>query len=136
MDKAISLAELHVARQGCLVHLKRGKTKEEREALDESSAESGELKPESCPTLLSYLKAGKKLWKWLKSNNLVESFNSLLERRRFGAFHSSLEDSPDSPSHSDVLQPINLFSYYCNDITNPFILIASTEIYPVISSLD
>ncbi|QXJ34022.1 hypothetical protein J5U22_00567 [Saccharolobus shibatae] len=90
LDKAISLAELHVARQGCLVHLKRRKTKEEREALNAiiSSAENGELKSESCPTLLSYLKASKKLWKWLKSNNLIESFNSLLERRRFRLYHS------------------------------------------------
>ncbi|QXJ34555.1 transposase [Saccharolobus shibatae] len=90
LDRAISLAELHVARQGCLVHLKRRATKEEREALDEitSSAELGKIKPETNPTLLSYLIADKKLWKWLKSNNLVESFNSLLERRRFGLYHS------------------------------------------------
>ncbi|QXJ28547.1 hypothetical protein J5U23_01416 [Saccharolobus shibatae B12] len=90
LDKAISLAELHVGRQGRLVHLKRRATKEEREALNAiiSSAENGEIKPESCPTLLSYLKASKKLWKWLKSNNLIESFNSLLERRRFGLYHS------------------------------------------------
>ncbi|AKV75422.1 hypothetical protein MsedC_2255 [Metallosphaera sedula] len=90
LDKAISLAELRVERQGCLVHLKRRATKEEREALDAitSSAELGKIKPETNPTLLSYLIADKKLWKWLKSNNLVESFNSLLERRRFGLFHS------------------------------------------------
>ncbi|AAK41414.1 IS256-like element ISC1250 family transposase [Saccharolobus solfataricus] len=90
LDKAISLAELHVGRQGCLVHLKRRATKEEREALDAitSSAELGEIKPETNPTLLSYLVASKELWKWLKTNNLVESFNSLLERRRFGSFHS------------------------------------------------
>ncbi|QXJ29245.1 hypothetical protein J5U23_02114 [Saccharolobus shibatae B12] len=58
LDKVISLAELHVARQCCLVHLKRRATKEEREVLNAiiSSAESGELKSESCPTLLSYLK--------------------------------------------------------------------------------
>ncbi|AWS00257.1 transposase [Metallosphaera hakonensis] len=89
LDRAISLAELHVGRQGCLVHLKRRATKEEREALDAitSSAELGKIKPETNPTLLSYLIADKKLWK-LKSNNLVESFNSLLERRRFGLFHS------------------------------------------------
>uniref|UniRef100_A0A2U9IUV9 IS256 family transposase n=1 Tax=Metallosphaera hakonensis JCM 8857 = DSM 7519 TaxID=1293036 RepID=A0A2U9IUV9_9CREN len=89
LDRAISL-ELHVGRQGCLVHLKRRATKEEREALDAitSSAELGKIKPETNPTLLSYLIADKKLWKWLKSNNLVESFNSLLERRRFGLFHS------------------------------------------------
>ncbi|AWR98987.1 transposase [Metallosphaera hakonensis] len=89
LDRAIFL-ELHVGRQGCLVHLKRRATKEEREALDAitSSAELGKIKPETNPTLLSYLIADKKLWKWLKSNNLVESFNSLLERRRFGLFHS------------------------------------------------
>ncbi|QXJ31874.1 transposase [Saccharolobus shibatae] len=90
LDKAISLAELHVERQGCLVHLKRNATKEEREALNViiSSAEGGEIKPETCPRLLSYLSAPKELWRWLKSNNLIESFNSLLERRRFGKFHS------------------------------------------------
>ncbi|MCH4815000.1 MAG: transposase [Saccharolobus sp.] len=90
LDKAISLAELQVRRQGCLVHLKRNATKEEREALNViiSSAESGEIKPETCPRLLSYLSAPKELWRWLKSNNLIESFNSLLERRRFGKFHS------------------------------------------------
>ncbi|QXJ27327.1 hypothetical protein J5U23_00194 [Saccharolobus shibatae B12] len=90
LDRAISLAELQVRRQGCLVHLKRNATKEEREALNViiSSAESGEIKPETCPRLLSYLSAPKELWRWLKSNNLIESFNSLLERRRFGKFHS------------------------------------------------
>lgn len=88
LDK-ISLAELQVRRQGCLVHLKRNATKEEREALNVIfSAESGEIKPETCPRLLSYLSTPKELWRWLKSNNLIESFNSLLERRRFGSFHS------------------------------------------------
>ncbi|QXJ35009.1 transposase [Saccharolobus shibatae] len=90
LDKAISLAELQVRRQGCLVHLKRNATKEEREALNVivSSTESGEIKPETYSRLLSYLSAPKELWGWLKSNNLIESFNSLLERRRFGKFHS------------------------------------------------
>ncbi|BDB99517.1 hypothetical protein SACC_25340 [Saccharolobus caldissimus] len=47
LDRAISLAGLQVGRQGCLVHLKRNVTKEEREALNAiiSSAESGGIKP-------------------------------------------------------------------------------------------
>ncbi|QXJ34139.1 hypothetical protein J5U22_00684 [Saccharolobus shibatae] len=63
LDRAISLAELYVARQGCLIHLKRRKTKEEREALDAiiSSAENGEIKHETCSRLLSCLSALKKL---------------------------------------------------------------------------
>jgi putative transposase len=48
---------------------------------------------ESVPTrgspLLSYLLAPKELWPFLRSNNMAESFNSLLERRRFGKCHSS-----------------------------------------------
>ncbi|AAK41524.1 Partial transposase ISC1250 [Saccharolobus solfataricus P2] len=51
-----------------------------------SSAELGGIKSEANPTLLSYLVASKELWKF-KTNNLVESFNSLLERR-FSKFHS------------------------------------------------
>jgi len=47
---------------------------------------------ESVPTrgspLLSYLLAPRELWPLLRSNNLAESFNSLLERRRFGKCHS------------------------------------------------
>ncbi|AAK41861.1 Second ORF in transposon ISC1250 [Saccharolobus solfataricus P2] len=63
LDK-ISLAELQVRRQGCLVHLKRNASKEEREALKIiSSTESGEIKHETCPRLLSYLSVPKELWK-------------------------------------------------------------------------
>jgi len=35
-----------------------------------------------------YLLAPRELWPLLRSNNLAESFNSLLERRRFGKCYS------------------------------------------------
>ncbi|QXJ34421.1 hypothetical protein J5U22_00967 [Saccharolobus shibatae] len=98
-----------------MVHLKRNATKEEREALNViiSSAESGEIKPETCPRLLSYLSAPKKLWKWLKSNNLIESFNSLLERRRFGKFHSPWR----------ILQIARVIALYYNLLTYFLIIV-------------
>ncbi|QXJ27684.1 hypothetical protein J5U23_00551 [Saccharolobus shibatae B12] len=138
LDRAISLAELHVARQGCLVHLKRRKTKEEREALNAiiSSAENGEIKPESCPTLLSYLKASKKLWKWLKSNNLIKSFNSLLERRRFGAFHSPWRVLQITRA---IVIYYNLLACFLNIViilNSILAFLTLSEIYPIIFSLD
>jgi len=58
----------------------------EREELDKilSSSEQG-VSVDDKLGVLNYLVAPRELWKWLKSNNLVES---LVERRRFGKFHS------------------------------------------------
>ncbi|EHP68119.1 transposase [Metallosphaera yellowstonensis MK1] len=71
LDEAISRSGIQVARQTCLVHLKR--SRRVRDALDSSP----------CPTrgspLLSYLLAPRELWPLLRSNNLAESFNSLPE---------------------------------------------------------
>ena len=56
---------------------------------------------ESVPTrvspLLSYLLAPRELWPLLRSNNLAESFNSLLERRRFGKYHSPWRTGSPGP---------------------------------------
>nr|WP_229570057.1 hypothetical protein [Saccharolobus caldissimus] len=62
-------------------------SKGEREELDKliKSAEEGETVVYKYG-VLNYLNAPREVWKWLKSNNLVESFNSLVERRRFGEF--------------------------------------------------
>ncbi|WP_184651094.1 hypothetical protein [Sulfurisphaera ohwakuensis] len=64
-------------------------SKGEREELDKlvKLAEEGEtvVSKYSVP---NYLNTPREVWKWLKSNNLVESFNSLMVRRRFGKSHS------------------------------------------------
>ena len=85
LDTAISRSGIQVARQTCLVHLKRRVDRRVRVLLDL-------LLSLAVPTrgspLLSYLLAPRELWPLLRSNNLAESFNSLLERRRFGKCHS------------------------------------------------
>jgi len=107
LDTAISRSGIKVARQTCLVHLKRSRRVRVLLDLLLSLAESvptrgsrgspdsrltRETFAESVPTrgspLLSYLLAPRELWPLLRSNNLAESFNSLLERRRFGKCHS------------------------------------------------
>jgi hypothetical protein len=47
--------------------------------------------------LLSYLLAPRELWPLLRSNILAESFNSLLERRRFGKCHSPWRTGSPGP---------------------------------------
>ena len=81
LDTAISRSWIQVARQTCLVHLKRSRRVRDMLDLLLSLAESVPhpwLPPTSSPP-------GRPL---LRSNNLAESFNSLLERRRFGKCHS------------------------------------------------
>ena len=77
LDEAISRSGIQVARQTCLVYLKRRVDRRVRVLLDLLSL------AESVPTrgspLLSYLLAPRELWPLLRSNNLAESFNSLLE---------------------------------------------------------
>ena len=89
LDGAIVSSRLFVGRQYCVVHLKRSMKRSEREELDEILflGEQG-VSVDDKLGVLNYLVAPRGLWKWLKSNNLVESFNSLVERRRFGKFHS------------------------------------------------
>ncbi|BFI74537.1 hypothetical protein YN1HA_23860 [Sulfurisphaera ohwakuensis] len=64
-------------------------SREDREVVDEIVflAEHG-IQVDDKFGILGYLSAPRGIWKWLRSNNLVESFNSLVERRRFGKFHS------------------------------------------------
>jgi putative transposase len=118
LDTAISRSWIQVARQTCLVHLKRRVGRRVRVLLDlllslaESVPTRGsrgspdsrltrETFAESVPTrgspLLSYLLAPRELWFLLRSNNLAESFNSLLERRRFGKFHSPWRTGSPEP---------------------------------------
>ncbi|EHP69941.1 transposase [Metallosphaera yellowstonensis MK1] len=85
LDTAISRSGIKVARQTCLVHLKRSRRVRVLLDLLLSLAESV---PTRGSPLLSYLLAPRELWSLLRSNNLAESFNSLLERRRFGKCHS------------------------------------------------
>jgi hypothetical protein len=74
VEEAISRSGIQVARKTCPVHLKR--SRRVRVLLDL-------LLSLAVPTrgspLLSYLLAPRELWPLLRSNNLAESFNSLLE---------------------------------------------------------
>ncbi|EHP70907.1 hypothetical protein MetMK1DRAFT_00014110, partial [Metallosphaera yellowstonensis MK1] len=78
---------IKVARQTCLVHLKRRVDRRVRVLLDLLLSLAESVPTRGSP-LLSYLLAPRELWPLLRSNNLAESFNSLLERRRFGKCHS------------------------------------------------
>ena len=51
-------------------------------------AENG-LQVEDPWVVLFYLQAPEQVRKWLKTYNLVKSFNSPVERRRFGKFYSA-----------------------------------------------
>lgn len=87
LDIVINASQMKIKRQCCIVHMKRNMSKGER--LDKliKWAEEGETVVDKYG-VLNYLEAQREVWKWLKSNNLVESFNSLVERRCFGKFHS------------------------------------------------
>jgi len=76
LDTAISCSGIQVARQTCLVHLKR--SRRVRDALDLILSLAESVPTRGSP-LLSYLLAPRELWPLLRSNNLAESFNSLLE---------------------------------------------------------
>jgi putative transposase len=87
LDTAISRSGINVARQTCLVHLKRRVDRRVRVLLDLLLSLAESVPTRGSP-LLSYLLAPRELWPLLRSNNLAESFNSLMERRRFGKCHS------------------------------------------------
>ena len=111
LDSAIAASGMKVKRQYCVVHLKRNMTREEREELDKlmSSAEKGVAVVDKYG-VFNYIQEPKELWKWLKSNNLVESFNSLVERRRFGKSHTPRR----------VLQTARAIAIWYNLFTNFF----------------
>ncbi|MDT7862473.1 MAG: transposase [Saccharolobus sp.] len=76
LDSAINASQMKIKRQYCIVHMKRNMSKDEREELDKliKSAKEGEIVVNKYG-VLNYLEAPRGVWKWLKSNNLVESFN-------------------------------------------------------------
>ena len=76
LDTAISRSGIKVARQTCPVHLKR--SRRVRVLLDLLLSLAKSVPTRGSP-LLSYLFAPRELWPLLRSNNLAESFNSLLE---------------------------------------------------------
>jgi len=94
LDTAISRSGIKVARQTCPVHLKRSRRVRVLLDLLLSLAESV---PTRVSPLLSYLLAPRELWPLLRSNNLAESFNSILERRRFGKYHSPWRTGSPGP---------------------------------------
>jgi len=106
VEEAISRSGIKVARQTCLVHLKR--SRRVRDALDSSPSPSppGALLP-PCPQ-------GGPL---LRSNNLAESFNSILESSA-SATHPG---GQDRLGHSPQLQPLDLLSRSCNNIIRTLI---------------
>ena len=114
VEEAISRSGIQVARQTCPVHLKRRVDRRVRDALDLllSLAVPTRVSP-----LLSYLLAPRELWPLLRSNNLAESFNSILE----SSASATPPGGPDRPGHSHQLQPLDLLSHSCNNITTTLI---------------
>ncbi|WP_338598181.1 transposase [Sulfolobus tengchongensis] len=92
IDNAIFRSGIRVLRQPCLVHLKRNMSEEERKELDElisTRVVDTRFKEELVSQgVLNFTHLPQRLQGLLRSSNLVESFNSLLERRLFGRFHS------------------------------------------------
>ncbi|BBG26091.1 hypothetical protein IC007_0596 [Sulfuracidifex tepidarius] len=134
LDRAISLAELHVGRQGCLVHLKRT-TKEEREALDAitSSAELGKIMAETNPSKLPHRRQeALEVAKVQQPGRVLQ----LPPREEVRVVSLSLEDTTARAGHSPLLQPIGLFSRYRTNITIIFILLTFIKIYQIICTLD
>ncbi|EHP71154.1 transposase [Metallosphaera yellowstonensis MK1] len=112
LDTAISRSWIQVARQTCLVHLKRRVDRRVRVLLDLLLSLAESVPTRGSP-LLSYLLAPRELWPLLRSNNLAESFNSLLE----SSGSATPPGGPDRPGHSPQLQPLDLLSHHCNNIT-------------------
>ena len=106
LDEAISRSGIKVARQTCLVHLKRRVDRRVRVLLDLLLSLAESVPTRGSP-LLSYLLAPRELWPLLRSNNLAESFNSLLE----SSGSATPPGGPDRPGHSPQLQPLDLLSH-------------------------
>ena len=102
VEEAISRSGIQVARQTCLVHLKR--SRRVRDALDSSP----------CPTRGSptSLPPGRPL---LRSNNPTSPSTPSWRVREVPLL---LEDRP---GHSPQLQPLDLLSHHCNNITRTLI---------------
>jgi Transposase and inactivated derivatives len=136
LDTAISRSGIKVARQTCLVHLKRRVDRRVRVLLDlllslaESVPTRGsrgspdsrltrETFAESVPTrvspLLSYLLAPREIPPQVEQPGRVLQLPPGEEEVR--QVPLPLEDTPDRPGHSPQLQPLGLLSHHCNNIT-------------------
>lgn len=93
VDRALELSGIKAKRQLCLNHVKKHLNHSERKEVDllisgvltEFSDRVKELVERG---LLSFLSLPQEIQRLLSTNNLVESFNSLVERRRFGKYHT------------------------------------------------
>ena len=134
LDTAISRSRIQVARQTCLVHLKRRVDRRVRVLLDlllslaESVPTCGsrgspdsrltrETFAESVLTCVSPPLLPPRPQGGPSSGHLAESFNSLLE----SSGSATPPGGPDRPGHSPQLQPLDLLSRPCNNITRTLI---------------
>jgi putative transposase len=120
LDEAISRSGIQVARQTCLVHLKRRVERRVRVLLDLllSLAESV---PTRVSPLLSYLLAPQ----GALAPPEVQQPGRVLQlppgEEEVRQVSLPLEDTPDRPGHSPQLQPLDLLSHHCNNITRTLI---------------
>jgi len=132
LDTAISRSGIKVARQTCLVHLKRSRRVRVLLDLLLSLAESvptcgsrgspdsrltRETFAESVLTCVSPPLLPPRPQGGPSSGHLAESFNSLLE----SSGSATPPGGPDRPGHSPQLQPLDLLSRPCNNITRTLI---------------
>jgi Transposase and inactivated derivatives len=112
LDEAISRSGIEVARQTCLVHLKRRVDRRVRVLLDLLLSLA-----ESVPTRGSppYLLAPREAPPQVEQPGRVLQLPPGEEEVR--EVPLPLEDTPDRPGHSPQLQPLHLLSRSCNNIT-------------------
>jgi len=113
LDTAISSSGIQVARQTCPVHLKRSRRVRVLLDLLLSLAVPTRVSP-----LLSYLLAPREIWPLLRSNNPTSPSTPSWRVLRVPL---PLEDTPDRTGHSPQLQPLDLLSRSCNNITRTLI---------------
>ena len=116
LDTAISRSGIKVARQTCLVHLKRSRRVRVLLDLLLSLAESV---PTRGSPLLSYLLAPREAPSSGPTTRPVLQLPPGEEEVR--EVPLPLEDTPDRPGHSPQLQPLDLLSHHCNNITRTLI---------------
>jgi len=109
LDTAISRSGIKVARQTCLVHLKR--SRRVRVLLDLLLSLAESVPTRGSPLLHPRPQGGP------SSGHLAESFNSLLE----SSGSATPPGGQDRPGHSPQLQPLGLLSRSCNNITGTLI---------------
>ena len=112
LDTAISRSWIKVARQTCPVHLKRSRRVRVLLDLLLSLVESV---PTRGSPLLSYLLAPR------EAPPQVTWPSPSTPSRRVRQVPLPLEDTPDRPGHSPQLQPLDLLSHSCNNITRALI---------------